>query len=144
MADDADVAVVLTTNRPDLLEPALAARPGRVDLAVEIPLPDEECRRRLFELYARWLALDVADVDGVVARTAGVTASFFRELLRQAALEAAEQQSSVVRDEHVLERLLAHASAMTRILLGAAPPDRLAAPGHGPREWMTQQVFFEE
>lgn len=45
MADDADVAVVLTTNRPDLLEPALAARPGRVDLAVEVPLPDEECRR---------------------------------------------------------------------------------------------------
>jgi SpoVK/Ycf46/Vps4 family AAA+-type ATPase len=34
MADDADVAVVLTTNRPELLEPALAARPGRVDLAV--------------------------------------------------------------------------------------------------------------
>ncbi|MDQ6753891.1 MAG: ATP-binding protein [Actinomycetota bacterium] len=37
--DDADVAFVLTTNRVDLLERALAQRPGRVDLAVEIPLP---------------------------------------------------------------------------------------------------------
>ncbi|HCC40644.1 MAG TPA: AAA family ATPase, partial [Arthrobacter bacterium] len=37
--NDADVAFVLTTNRPDMLERALAQRPGRVDLAVEIPLP---------------------------------------------------------------------------------------------------------
>jgi SpoVK/Ycf46/Vps4 family AAA+-type ATPase len=46
---------VLTTNRPDLLEPALAARPGRVDLAVEIPLPDAECRRRLLDRYLEGL-----------------------------------------------------------------------------------------
>ncbi|WP_251024667.1 ATP-binding protein [Arthrobacter sp. ISL-65] len=36
---DADVAFVLTTNRVDMLERALAQRPGRVDLAVDIPLP---------------------------------------------------------------------------------------------------------
>ena len=40
LAADADVAFLLTTNRVDLLEPALAQRPGRVDLAVEVPLPD--------------------------------------------------------------------------------------------------------
>ncbi|MBO0812674.1 MAG: ATP-binding protein [Microlunatus sp.] len=34
-AADADLLIVLTTNRSDLLEPALAARPGRVDVAVE-------------------------------------------------------------------------------------------------------------
>ncbi|WP_405150290.1 ATP-binding protein [Sphaerisporangium sp. NBC_01403] len=37
---DADVTFVLTTNRADVLERALADRPGRVDLAVEIPKPD--------------------------------------------------------------------------------------------------------
>ena len=47
LADDADVAFLLTTNRADLLEPALSQRPGRVDLAVEIPLPDAAGRRRL-------------------------------------------------------------------------------------------------
>jgi cell division protease FtsH len=36
---DADVALTLTTNRADLLDPALAARPGRVDLAVGIGVP---------------------------------------------------------------------------------------------------------
>jgi len=39
-APDADLLFLLTTNRADLLEPALAARPGRVDIAVEIALPD--------------------------------------------------------------------------------------------------------
>ena len=36
LAEDADVVFVLTTNRADVLEPALAARPGRVDQAVEL------------------------------------------------------------------------------------------------------------
>ena len=39
-AGDADLLFLLTTNRADLLELALAARPGRVDVAVEIALPD--------------------------------------------------------------------------------------------------------
>ena len=42
LAEDADVIFLLTTNRPDLLEPALASRPGRVDQAIEIPLPDAD------------------------------------------------------------------------------------------------------
>ena len=44
---DADVTFVLTTNRAGILETALADRPGRVDLAVEIPRPDARCRKRL-------------------------------------------------------------------------------------------------
>ena len=43
-APDADLLFLLTTNRADLLEPALAARPGRVDVAVEIALPDAPAR----------------------------------------------------------------------------------------------------
>jgi SpoVK/Ycf46/Vps4 family AAA+-type ATPase len=50
---DADLLFLLTTNRADLLEPALAARPGRVDVAVEIDLPDADARRRLFDVYSR-------------------------------------------------------------------------------------------
>ena len=44
-AGDADLLFLLTTNRADLLELALAARPGRVDVAVEIALPDGPARR---------------------------------------------------------------------------------------------------
>jgi cell division protease FtsH len=146
MADDADVAVVLTTNRPDLLEPALAARPGRVDLAVELPLPGSECRRRLLDLYARGLELELVDPDAVIERTEGVTASFFRELLREAALEAAEAESASVRDEHVaaaLDRRLTQADALTRALLGAARP-REAAGFNDPHAWLTARLQVDD
>lgn len=43
--EDADVLFVLTTNRVELLEPALSARPGRIDQAVEIRLPDDAMPR---------------------------------------------------------------------------------------------------
>src|SRR5262249_36420250 len=70
LVDDADILFLLTTNRPDLLEPALAARPGRVDLAIEIPLPDADCRRRLMQLYGGGLKLGPINVERFVERTA--------------------------------------------------------------------------
>jgi ATP-dependent 26S proteasome regulatory subunit len=52
LAEDSDLLFLLTTNRADVIEPALATRPGRIDLALETPLPDEACRRALVRLYA--------------------------------------------------------------------------------------------
>jgi ATPase family associated with various cellular activities (AAA) len=90
LGEDANVTFLLTTNRPDLLETALAARPGRVDHAVELPFPDADARRRLIELYRGKLVLDLSDPEAMVSRTDGVTAAFLKELLRRAALLAAE------------------------------------------------------
>jgi ATPase family protein associated with various cellular activities (AAA) len=90
LGEDADVTFLLTTNRPELLETALAARPGRVDHAAELPFPDADARRRLIELYQGNLALELSDPEEMVTRTDGVTAAFLKELLRRAALLAAE------------------------------------------------------
>jgi hypothetical protein len=137
LAADADVAFVLTTNRPDALEPALAARPGRVDLAVEIPLPAAEERRRLLELYGRGLDLDPALFDDVVGRTEGATASFFRELLRKAAvaaLEAGRRKVGAGDLGSALDEMLEETAKMTRILLGSGAPGE--GPGPQPHDWM--------
>jgi hypothetical protein len=137
VGEDADVAWVLTTNRPDVLEPALAARPGRVDLAVQIPLPDEAARARLLDLYGRGLDLRLEDRDEVIRRTSGVPASFVKELLRKAALAAAEDGRATVTDsdvQAVLDELLHESAALTRVLLGAAPPGGGAAPH--PHAWL--------
>ncbi|HEU5331535.1 MAG TPA: ATP-binding protein [Actinocrinis sp.] len=91
LGEDVDVTFVLTTNRVDVLEPALAARPGRIDHAVEIPMPDAEGRRRLLAVYRGGLDLDLAEPERVIERTEGVTASFIKELLRRAALNAADE-----------------------------------------------------
>ena len=90
LSSDADVAFLLTTNRVDVLEEALAQRPGRVDLSVEIPLPDEADRRRLLALYGRDIGFSSATLDEVAARSAGRTASYFKELVRRAVLYAAQ------------------------------------------------------
>jgi len=123
---DADIVFLLTTNRPDLLEPALAARPGRVDLAVEVPLPAAPERRRLLELYAEGLQVDDVDWEPIVERTDGSSAAFLRELLRQAALEGAADDGDAPRLDHaalldVLADLTNAAQSMTLRLLGSAP-----------------------
>jgi SpoVK/Ycf46/Vps4 family AAA+-type ATPase len=127
LADDADVLFLLTTNRPELLEPALAARPGRVDQAIEVPLPDAECRRRLFELYSAGLELDEIRWDAFVQRTEGASAAFIREMMRKAALFAADESSVRVGDRHLDEavhELVVEGGPLTQKLLGfASAPD---------------------
>jgi len=122
MEEDADVIFLLTTNRPDLLEPALATRPGRVDLAVEVPLPDDLGRRRLLELYSRNLTLDVRDLDRIASRTRGVSAAFIRELVRKAALAATDRDGPLTVNEQdlddALQELLFEGGELTRSLLG--------------------------
>src|SRR6202034_1172080 len=82
-AGDADLLFLLTTNRADLLEPALAARPGRAGVAVRVALPDGPARQRLLALYGRGVPLELTDEDvaAAVERTEGVTASFLKELI---------------------------------------------------------------
>jgi hypothetical protein len=140
LGEDADVTFLLTTNRPDLLEVALAARPGRVDHAVELPVPDAEARRQLIELYRGSLVLDLSDPDVVIKRTDGVTAAFLKELLRRAALTAAEIAPAGagsggaplrVTDAHLataLDQLLDVRSRLTRTLLGGRGQDALIRP----------------
>jgi SpoVK/Ycf46/Vps4 family AAA+-type ATPase len=129
LAEDADVVFLLTTNRADVLEPALAERPGRVDQAVALDLPDREGRRRLFSLYRGALDVDESRLDTVLDRTDGVTASFLKELLRRGAVLAAEATPegsespgplTVTGDQldAALDELLDSRNAMTRVLLG--------------------------
>jgi ATP-dependent Clp protease adapter protein ClpS len=92
LKEDADILFVLTTNRPEQLESALAGRPGRIDQAIEVPLPDEIGRGKLVRLYGKNLPLVESIVDEAVRRTAGVSAAFIKELMRRLA------QGSVARD----------------------------------------------
>jgi len=74
-AADADLLFVLTTNRADLLEPAASRpRPGRVDVAVEIDLPDSDAGRVCSRWYSRSLPLAPHDseIADIVQRTDGL------------------------------------------------------------------------
>ncbi|HEX3116777.1 MAG TPA: ATP-dependent Clp protease adaptor ClpS [Bradyrhizobium sp.] len=92
LKQDADILFVLTTNRPEELEGALASRPGRIDQAIEVPLPDDIGRKKLVQLYGRGLPLGETIVDEAARRTKGVSAAFIKELMRRIA------QASIARD----------------------------------------------
>ena len=120
LTSEADVAFVLTTNRVDLIEAALAQRPGRVDLAVEIPRPDADSRRRLVDLYAGTLPFSPAALDRTTEWTEGATASFFKELFRRVVLTAADVDAPVSDEllDAVRDEMLADAERLTQSLLG--------------------------
>jgi hypothetical protein len=136
LRDDQDVIFVLTTNRPDILEPALAARPGRVDLAVELPLPDAEGRRHLLALYSRGLVFAGVDLDRLVDQIDGATPAYIKELLRKATLQALEagagQNLRQADIDGALEEL-AHGGRLAERILGFRPEQSGPPPGTPPR-----------
>ncbi|TDE99117.1 26S protease regulatory subunit [Occultella glacieicola] len=129
LSADSDVTFLLTTNRVDVLEPALAQRPGRVDLAVEIPLPDGAARRALLDLYADGLGFSEAARAEVAEGAAGATASFVKELVRRAVLLAAEAGTPErMGDEQLrsaLAEMMSDGEAITRATLGGSRTDEV-------------------
>lgn len=130
---DSDVAFVLTTNRADKLERALAQRPGRVDLAVEIPKPVEHERLKLLQLYTRQLAFSIPALAAAAAQTEGTTASLAKELIRRAVV-AASLVGEVPGDAHLAaatSQLMDDTASLTRSLLGSGPDTGSQdVPGH--------------
>ena len=134
---DHDVLFLLTTNRADLLEPALAARPGRIDQAVELAPPDAVGRGRLLDLYGEGLRVHLERRDELIAGLEGTTPAFIRELLRRAALIAAERgDGPIAVDDGDLTAALAELRRgdddLTPRLLGAQADAAFAPPGLDP------------
>src|SRR5260370_10422616 len=124
LREDAAVLFVLTTNRPEHLEAALASRPGRVDQAIEFPLPDDKGRRQLVRLYACGLPLSDGVVESLVKKTKGASAAFIKELMRRAAqfnLQDGKNGSLTAKEaDSALEEMLFAGGSLNAKLLGAS------------------------
>lgn len=123
LREDAEILFVLTTNRPDQLEKALAARPGRIDQAIEFPLPDEEGREQLARLYACGLEIGPEVLQLIVRRTAGGSAALIKELMRRAAQFLLEAEHTHLQPRHIdaaLEEMLFSGGSLNATLLGAS------------------------
>jgi hypothetical protein len=122
LREDAEILFILTTNRPDQLEPALASRPGRIDQAIEFPLPDEEGRTKLTKLYARGVEVPPPVLDLIVRRSAGASAAFIKELMRRSAQFQIElQRGAVLHEDAVnaaIEEMVFSGGALNLKLLG--------------------------
>jgi transitional endoplasmic reticulum ATPase len=86
-----NVTVLAATNRPDMLDDALL-RPGRLERHIYVPAPDEESRKKIFEVYlggetGSILAKDV-DVDALVKGTEGYVGADIEAVVREAKMAA--------------------------------------------------------
>lgn len=90
------IIVIASTNRPDVLDPALL-RPGRFDRQVVVPLPDIRGREQILKVHMRKVPLGT-DVDAaVIARgTPGFSGADLANLVNEAALFAARQDKRTV------------------------------------------------
>ena len=102
----------------------MAGRPGRIDQAIEVPLPDDVGRSKLVQLYGKALPLSEGVVAEAAQRTKGVSAAFIKELMRRVA------QASIIRDgaqsvetndiSEALDDMLFTGGALNVRLLGGA------------------------
>ena len=90
------IIVIASTNRPDVLDPALL-RPGRFDRQVVVPNPDINGRERILRVHMKNVPL-AADVDvKVIARgTPGFSGADLANLVNEAALMAARKNRRMV------------------------------------------------
>ncbi|MFK8112651.1 MAG: AAA family ATPase [Rubripirellula sp.] len=96
LGPSSDIFVVLSTNRPEILEPALATRPGRVSQAIEIPLPDVALREALIRMYLNRATSGQTLISEWAKRTQGASPAFLEELCRRAILLACERSDTEI------------------------------------------------
>ncbi|MBI2458239.1 MAG: CDC48 family AAA ATPase [candidate division NC10 bacterium] len=89
------VVVLAATNRLDMLDPALL-RPGRFDLLIQLPLPDEAGRLEIFRIHTRGkpLAEDV-DLLRLAQETEGYAGAEIEAICRKATMLAIREYLSV-------------------------------------------------
>jgi len=90
------VILMASTNRPDVLDPALL-RPGRFDRQVVVSYPDVRGREGILKVHTRKIPLDEnVDVNVIARGTPGFTGADLANLVNEAALIAARQNKKVV------------------------------------------------
>ncbi|RLG88984.1 MAG: proteasome-activating nucleotidase [Thermoprotei archaeon] len=104
-----NVKVIATTNRVDILDPAIL-RPGRFDRLIEIPLPDENGRYEIFKIHTRRMKLEKdVDLNKLAKLTRGATGADIKAICTEAGLHAIRSGRKVVtwRDfEYALAKVL--------------------------------------
>ncbi len=87
------VALIVTSARPDQLDPRLRA-PELCDRELGLPLPDAATRKALLETLLKQVPVGELTLDEIAGRTPGFVAADLAALIREAALRAASRASA--------------------------------------------------
>ncbi len=97
------VKIIMATNRPDILDPALL-RPGRLDRKIEIPLPNEASRFEILKIHANSISKrgDI-DYESVVKLADGFNGADLRNICTEAGLFAIRDERDYVLEEDFMK-----------------------------------------
>lgn len=99
------VYVIAATNRADLVDPALK-RGGRLSRVIEVPLPNLNTRRALFELYMKRLNLsDEVDLEWLAKVTKGRSGADIKEICNLSGLNAFQREASGTERNYQVSKL---------------------------------------
>lgn len=97
------VKMIMATNRPDTLDPALL-RPGRLDRKIEIPLPNEQARIDILKIHAAPIAkMGEIDYEAVCKLTDGFNGADLRNVCTEAGMFAIRADRSYVIEEDFMK-----------------------------------------
>lgn len=88
----ADVKVIMATNRIETLDPALI-RPGRIDRKIEFPLPDIKTKRRIFGIHTSRMSLaDDMDIEELIPAKNDLSGADVKAICTEAGLMALRER----------------------------------------------------
>lgn len=97
------VKMVMATNRPDILDPALL-RPGRLDRKIEIPLPNEASRMDIIKIHASKINKQgEIDYESIVKLSDGFNGADLRNVCTEAGIFAIRSNRDYVLEEDMLK-----------------------------------------
>lgn len=100
------VFVIASTNKPDLIDPAVL-RTGRIDKLIYIPVPDNEAREGMFKLYLKNRPIEEPiDYSSLADRTENFVASDIKALVDNAARKAWKEKSKIT--QPLMEEVIAN------------------------------------
>jgi cell division protease FtsH len=95
------IIVMSATNRVDILDPAIL-RPGRFDRKVGVGRPDIKGREEILKVHAKNKPLgDDVDLSMIAQTTAGFTGADLENLLNEAAIFAAREERTYIKQEDI-------------------------------------------
>ena len=97
------VKIIMATNRPDTLDPALL-RPGRLDRKIEIPLPNEQARLEIIKIHASSISKH-GDIDweAIVKLSDDFNGADLRNVCTEAGMFAIRSERDFVKEEDFLK-----------------------------------------
>ncbi len=110
-SQDAQIVVLASTNRPDVLDSALL-RPGRFDRKIILDLPDKKSRESVLKIHTIGKPLGSGiNLKEVAERTPGFSGADLSNLANEAAILAARKHKTKIDQDEFLE-------AIEKVLLG--------------------------